>query len=117
MPDLAITTQSVTAALAIMKISGAVDAANFARLEGALSTALAGPADRILVDATELEAASSAALGAIVDFSVQLANRGGKMALAAPAGELRGLLDLLGLGEVLAVAGTVDEGRKALAAK
>lgn len=117
MADLSITTQTVTSGMAVLKISGAVDAGNFTRLEGALSTALTAPADRILLDVSELESASSAGLGAIVDFSVQLANRGGKTALAAPGGELKGVLDLLGLGEVLAVVETLDEGRKLLAAK
>lgn len=114
MSELNITSQVVTSQLGTMKIDGVVDVSTFSRLEEGIRQVLELPPARILLDLSGLAATSSAGLGVLVELSRQLAGRKGKLVLAAPAPEVRGLLELLGLDGFFTLSATLEEGRKEL---
>lgn len=117
MPDFTIAVQTVTASQTIVRLSGSPGPEDLAALEEAFANVLGSPATTVLVDASGLDSVSAAALGAMVDLAAQLARRAGKVAMAVPGEELRGLIDLLGLSETLSVAGNMDEARRLATAK
>ncbi|MCC8181307.1 MAG: STAS domain-containing protein [Planctomycetes bacterium] len=117
MAELSINTQTITSTQGLMKISGEMTTENFRELEEGINAFVEAVVPFLLIDISELTAATSAGLGALVHLSVVLHDRSGKLVLAAPTEEVAVLLDLLKLDEVVPVAKTLEEGRKLLSAK
>lgn len=114
MAELQITSQVITSSQALIRMGGTVDTVNFRRVEEEFGLVLESSVQGLLLDATKLEGVTSATLGSIANLTRIMKDRGGKLAIALPEGEVRKLAELLGLKSVLDFHDTVDAARRSL---
>ena len=115
MADLQITSQVITSSQALIRMGGTVDTVNFYRMEEEFGKVLESSVQGLLLDAGKLESATSAALGSLANLTRIMKDRGGKLVIALPEGEVRTLVELLGLTTTLNIHDTMDAARRALA--
>lgn len=115
MAEFSVTTQTLTAASALCRAAGTLDALGFEAMEEEFGKLLASGVKAIILEASGLENMTSAALGAILNLDRLVRQREGMLVLTRlkPANE--GLLEMLGLHETLLIAESPEEARKMIA--
>ena len=98
---------------ALVAIEGELDLATVPRVSTALAAEPVASAGAIVIDLTGVAFMDSTGLAALVGFQLELAARGGRLAVACPEGPARLLLDVTGLVEQLAVFATRPEAEAA----
>lgn len=93
----------------VVVLSGEADWSSAGRLSELLTAQLAGGAQRLLVDVSELTFADSASVRALVLAGRTLRERGGKLVLARPQPAVARVLELMGVNELLVVQGGAGE--------
>ena len=116
MADLNVSSQTLSANAAVVKLEGALDTGNFDALEDEFSKILESGISGVVLDISGLEAFSSSGLGAIINLARILASRDGKLVVAAPRPGVEGTLELLGVRDALSIVDSVDAARKEMAA-
>ena len=91
---------------ALVAIEGELDLATVPRVNTALAAEPVASAGAVVIDLTGVAFMDSTGLAALVTLDLELAARGGRLALACPEGPARLLLDVTGLAEQLAVFAT-----------
>lgn len=90
--------------LTTITLAGDLDPATAPLLEGAIATAVGDDSvQRVVLDLSELSFLDSSGLRVFVTAREGLAKRGAELALRDPSDNTRRLLDITGLGEVIAV--------------
>lgn len=112
MADLNIASQTISSAVALVRVAGELDSGNFDTLEDEFNTLLESGVRGIILDLAGLDATSSAGLGAFIYLTRVLTGRQGKVVITSPRPKIQGLLELLGLGEVLTIADSPEQARK-----
>ena len=98
-------------------IEGEVDLATVPRVSAALVAEPVASAQAVVIDLTGVAFMDSTGLSALVTVDLELADRGGRLALACPEGPARLLLDVTGLAEQRAVCATRAEAAAAARAR
>lgn len=91
----------------VVTLAGELDLYNAGEVRGALTDAIEGGAERLVVDLAEVEFVDSTALGVLVEARSRLGRDG--LRLAAPQLETRRTLQVTGLDRQLAVHDSVDD--------
>jgi anti-sigma B factor antagonist len=92
---------------AVVRLAGELDLYNADDVRAALSQAIEGSPERIVVDMTEVEFVDSTALSVFIEARAKLGRAG--LVLAAPQLETRRTLQVSGLDRHLPVRDSVDE--------
>jgi anti-sigma B factor antagonist len=95
-PDLVLTTDR-TGALAIVTISGELDAYTAPSLEEEVARLLESDIADLVFDLARTDFLDSSGLRAILSAQREVADRNGRLALRAPSNSVRRLLDIAGL--------------------
>jgi anti-sigma B factor antagonist len=88
---------------AIVLVVGAIDRFSWAHLEGPVVAAIAAGARSILLDARQLSFVDATVVSRLASIGRRLRSDGGGVQVASPPPVLRRLVDLLLLGDALAV--------------
>lgn len=112
MAELGITSQTLTATTAIVKMAGDMDSGNFDTLEDEFNKILESGVVGVVIEISGLDSLSSAGIGAIINLSRVLEERKGKLVVAAARPKIVGLLEMLDVREVLTLAETAENARK-----
>lgn len=91
----------------VVRLAGELDLYNADEVRAALTRALDGAPDRIVVDMSQVEFIDSTALGILIEARSRLGRT--RIALAAPQIETRRALQVSGLDRHLAVHDSVDD--------
>lgn len=65
----------------------------------------------LIIDLEKLTYLNSKSIGYISDFYTQLTNKGGKLILAKPAGNIRDIFNVVGLDQVISLTQTLEEAK------
>ncbi len=93
----------------IVKIDGRLDSGTAAAAEKQLLALVDGGASKIVLDCAGLEYISSAGLRVLLALAKRVGGLQGRLALAAPAAQVREIFDIAGFGDILPVFATVEE--------
>lgn len=96
-------------AIALVTLSGAVDAHNAPELERQLLEALQENVTSLIIDLSALEYISSAGLGVFMVISDLVQKRNGQLLFAALPATIRTILETLGFHHLFPLFGTVQE--------
>jgi anti-anti-sigma factor len=88
---------------AIVVVVGAVDRFSWPRLEAAVVTAIAAGGRALVLDARQLSFVDATVVSRLASIGRRLRGEGGALRVASPPPVLRRLVDLLLLGDALAV--------------
>lgn len=116
MAELKIQSQTLAANTVVCRLEGALDGEAFDNIEDEFNNLIESGVVGVLLDLSGLESFSSAGMGAILNLGQALAARGGKLVCAAARPGVLGTIEMLDIGEALALEDSVDAGRKAIAA-
>lgn len=109
MTELRIRSHPVNDRVAMVHMAGTLDADNFNIMEDEFNRLLESGVRGVGMDLSEMRSISSAGLGALVNMTSVLRERNGAFIVTAPSESVDGLLDILGMREVLQMARTRDE--------
>ncbi len=112
MPGLSISSQTITGVTAVTKMTGEVKAVDFDLVEDEFNKILGSGVLGLVLEISGLDDLSSACLGAFVNMARALADRKGRLVIAAPRPKILGLIEMLGLSESLTIADTPEQARK-----
>ena len=84
-----------------LKLKGRLDASWCEHVSSAISAAIHDGSHQIILNMAEVNYISSAGIRVLMTFYKQLKNIGGDFIVAAPSAEVKGILELTGLGKVL----------------
>ena len=115
MPDLTVNSQTLTANTAVTKLGGEVDSLNFDRLEDEFNKLLESGVQGLVLDLSGLDSIASAGIGAILNMSIVLNGKSGKLVVASPRPKVQGTLEMLNLCEALTIVDSLDAGKKLVA--
>ena len=115
MAELAVSSQTITGASAMIKLVGDMDSGNFDVIEDELNKVLESGVLGLVVDLSGLNSLSSAGLGAIVNLARVLGERKGKLILTAIKPKIMGDLELFGLEDSLDIVESPEQAKKAVA--
>lgn len=85
----------------ILRLSGAMDAYSFPRLDAALTTLRTSRRNNIVLDCSGLVFINSAALGALIGHARRTRENGGDLKLAALTPKIAGIVEMLGFDRIL----------------
>ena len=112
MTDFTINSQTVTASVAVTKMAGDMAGEYFDMLEDEFNRLLESGIRGLVLDFAGVDALSSAGLGAIINMSHILADRNGKLFVAAPRPKVLGVIEMLGLTEVITIVDSPEQAKK-----
>lgn len=95
--------------VAVLHLSGELDADTAGQLHAALAGLLERPVPRIVVDVTELKFCDSVGLSAFITSKQVIAARGGWLSFAGANPFLARLMETVGLGRYFAIFPEVDD--------
>ncbi|MEV6630088.1 STAS domain-containing protein [Actinoplanes sp. NPDC051470] len=95
--------------IAVLKLSGELDAETTAKLHATLADLLDRPVPRIVVDLADLKFCDSVGLSAFITSKQVIAARGGWLSFASVSPFLAGLMQTVGLSRYFAVFPTVED--------
>jgi anti-sigma B factor antagonist len=98
----------------IVAIKGRLDSVTAPTLGERLSSALAAPSRRLLIELSQLEYISSAGFRVLLIAAKQAAETNGQIVLAGVSGKVRQLFDLGGFLDLFRICGSRDEAIAAL---
>jgi anti-anti-sigma factor len=104
MAKFGITMASQNGAIAVAKLTGAMETADLNRMEEEFNKTFEAGITGLIVDVAELESLTSAGFGSVVHLSRILQERGGMFVLASAPPDFLGLIELLGLQDKLVLA-------------
>ncbi len=93
----------------IVNIDGRLDSGTAAAAEKQLLDLVAGGARRLVLNCAGLEYVSSAGLRVLLALAKRVGGVQGRLALAAPAAQVREIFDIAGFADILPVFATVEE--------
>lgn len=93
----------------VVRLVGDVDVSSAARLRDALARLISEPADKVLVDLTDVPFLDSTGLGVMVARLKQQRVGGGELALVMPSERLQRNFRITGLDRVFRIYDTIDE--------
>ncbi len=93
----------------IVSIAGRLDSGTSAEAEKQLLALVERGARKIVLDCAGLEYVSSAGLRVMLAVAKRMGGLQGRLTLAAPAAQVREILDIAGFGDILPVFATVEE--------
>ncbi|MDR3077307.1 MAG: STAS domain-containing protein [Planctomycetota bacterium] len=112
MAEFSLKSTSMTPAVAISRLSGAMTPADLDYLENEFGKLKDAGALGLILEISALEGVTSAGLGAIVEMSKTLQEKGGRLVVAADGGGFARLAAMLGLQDRLTLAKTLDQAKK-----
>lgn len=115
MPEIKVNSQPLGARNGMMKISGQLESATFEHMEDEINRLLESGIVGLAADVSGLESASSSGLGLLVNLAETLHERKGKFMLINFTGDVREIINLLGIGEALNLVESIDIAKKELA--
>jgi anti-anti-sigma factor len=95
--------------VAVLRLSGELDADTATKLHELLAELLERPVPRIVVDLSDLKFCDSVGLSAFITAKHVIAARGGWLSFAGPNRFLVGLLETVGLSRYFAIFRDVDD--------
>jgi anti-sigma B factor antagonist len=95
--------------VAVLRLSGELDADTATKLHELLAELLERPVPRIVVDLSDLKFCDSVGLSAFITAKQVIAARGGWLSFAGPNRFLVGLLETVGLSRYFAIFRDVDD--------
>ncbi len=107
--------QPLSPVTAFCRAGGTVDSVGFEKMEEEFGKLLSSGMKGVILEAAALENMTSAALGAIINFSHLLETRGGMLVVTLFRPGNEGLLELLNVKDALRLAENVDAARKMIA--
>jgi anti-sigma B factor antagonist len=111
--DLAVRTDTSSGDVATIHLAGVIDAHTLDRFERSLAAAEQSGCRSILLDCEELRYVNSSGFGELVRYADRLREREGLLVLARVPPKVSVILEMLGLGSIIPVAGSLEEGREA----
>jgi stage II sporulation protein AA (anti-sigma F factor antagonist) len=100
----------------VARVTGEIDVANAADVAAQLSAAVSNAAHGLVVDLAGVEYVDSAGLRGLLDLAVRMRRRGQRLAAVAPEGSpVRRVLELIELGRVAELCGSVGDARARMA--
>lgn len=112
MADFSVKSTSVTSAVAVSRLSGAMAPADTDYLDKELRKLADGGIMGLILDVSALEGVTSSGLGAIVNMARILQERGGRLVAAANGGGFAELVAMFGLQDRLILAETLEQAKK-----
>jgi anti-sigma B factor antagonist len=103
------TVTDIPAAVAVLRLSGELDADTATRLHQILAELLERPVPRIVVDLSDLKFCDSVGLSAFITAKQVIAARGGFLSFAGANRFLASLLETVGLSRYFAIFPDVDD--------
>lgn len=94
---------------AVIAVAGEIDAGTEQRFRDALTSVLSHGAAHVVVDLSDVEFMASAGIGVLMGVRRVLGDSGGRLALAAPHGEVAQVLAITGVSDVIPVTATVAD--------
>lgn len=95
--------------LDILRLDGSLDAYSFPKLEQTLNELRDSQRNRVILDCTDLDYISSAALGALIGFARRAREQGGDLKLANLSPRIFNIVELLGFHKILEICETIEE--------
>ena len=89
--------------LDVLHLDGSLDAYSFLRLEMTLNDLRDSKRNRVILDCTNLEYISSAALGALIGFARRARESAGDLKLARLSPKIYNIVELLGFHKILEI--------------
>jgi Anti-anti-sigma regulatory factor (antagonist of anti-sigma factor) len=114
MPEIKVNSQPLGAKNGLMKISGQLESATFEHMEDEINRLLESGIIGLGADVSGLESVSSAGLGLFVNLAETLRERKGKFMLINPVGDVKEIIDVLGVAEALNLVESIDAAKKEL---
>lgn len=117
MPELNLHVEPVPSApgVAVVAIRGSIDPRNLSQLESILGSASGQGFETLVLDLAEIRYINSAGLAYLVNFSDQLASRGGRLELAGAQPKVKLIFEMMGLTEFFTLYKTVESALAAVA--
>jgi anti-sigma B factor antagonist len=109
-------TEEGGAPLLIIKLSGEIDLKHSPKLRELLQGKVANRVPAILLDFADVSYIDSSGLATLVEYYKNSRGFSGQLAVAELSARVRGIFDLVRLGEIFPIYSSVAEGRDALAA-
>lgn len=107
-------TESIDAPMLTIKLSGEIDLQHSPRLRQLLQSKVSLKTPVLLLDFTEVRYIDSSGLATLVEYYKNSRSFAGRLAVAGLSNRVRSIFDLVRLGEVFGIFGTVEEAREAL---
>ena len=112
---LAVVVESFGSAGVLVRIAGEIDMATTPELVDSLLRAAESGVRRLVVDLSEVSFMGAAGIHALEEGQAAIRHRGGELAVVAPSGLPRRVLDVTDMFESLDVVDTVDAARRRFA--
>lgn len=106
--DLKVTRKDEPRGWHLVGAAGEIDIATAPTLEAALNAALDDGSERIAVDLSEVTFMDSTGLRSLISTQRRLEERGGSLAIVAPGGPARRLLEIAGVAGTLRLVESID---------
>lgn len=103
--------------VAIVQVGGELDLGTAPQLLTSISELIDSGSHRVVLDLHELTFCDSAGLSALVRIRKRVEQVDGALILTRPAPIVKSVLDLTGMGELIPIYSTVDQGRAAAGSK
>jgi anti-anti-sigma factor len=100
----------------VLRPQGRLDGATGPVFEGDLSKAIAGDANKLLLDMAGLNYISSAGLRIVLQAAKQMKSKGGRLALCSLKEQIKEVFDISGFSGLLDIAPTAEEAMMRLSA-
>jgi anti-sigma B factor antagonist len=101
-------TRELSGELDVVHLEGSLDAYSFPQLEAVLNELRQLNRNRVILNCSELEYISSAALGALIGFARRAHEQGGDLKLASVSTKIMSIIELLGFHKILEIVPDVD---------